>query len=1258
MVPTAIDTQDGSTQTAELWKSDGTAAGTTQILSGSNSFSDPDRLTQVGPSLFFVDDGTGALWVTDGLPSGTNELTTGIGASDLTRVGDELFFVDAAGTVYRSDGTPSGTGPVPSAGEIQAADLTAVGNKLFFLDETGALRTTDGTATLQILPPGASFTPGASLTAAGNSLFLIESSGQIWISDGTSDGTHSVVPDSGTFSAPDSLTPVEGKVYFVDLGTGALWTSDGTAAGTTIVTEQVFAGDLVGVRNTLFFIDENTGELWKSDGTGNGTVPLTSSATGPDAGLLTAVGDKLYFVDDNTGALWVSDGTSAGTTAVTQANGSAFDAKNLSDVNGTLYFQAFDPVHGTELWTTDGTSAGTHVVDVKAGLGPEPQVGLYRPLATTSATTYVAGPDANGDAFDLFPVDGGMLGAPILTAEDFDFATSLGATLFFTTNDPATGEPQLGKSDGTAAGTVAIAPTTGALHFPGPLVSTQDAVYFADLSNGQLWKTDGNELVPIAVSAGGDGGAGPISHLTPVGNDLYFATFNGIGKVDGVTSIETTITGGFILPSSFTPLDNSIFFIAASSTAHDGRPLDGPPALWKLDGNTASEITPAAGRIDYPTDLIAAGPNVYFITVDATTHETSLWKSDGTSGGTAEIGGNFSLPTFLLPLGTEAYFTAADGDGHPFTLWKTDGTTATEIFSGAVENNEASPIVVGNTLYFVSDGELWDTKEGSASAAQVTSDQGSFVQVSDLVVEGSDLYFDAYDVSHGNQLWRTDGTPSGTMPVTHSTEPNSSFPKDITAGPHDTTAVVDASSSSAVAFTFSAAVAGFDSADVTVTGGTLGTLNHLGLNDQNEDVYTAAFLPAAPGGTGSIQVTGVYADLAGNAGSASNVALVTATHVNNSPVLASAAPTLTTITEDDTDNADQTVASIIGSTITDVDDAAAQGIAVTGAANGNGHWQYSHDSGATWTAFGAVSASAALLLDGDDEVRFVPDARNGTLAGFTYRAWDETTGAPGARADTTTSGGISAFSTNANTASITVSSVNDPPVANPDTDSVGENQTKSFDVLANDSDVDTGDTKTLDSPLAAVMVTGANAAIDGIGASGAFAVVDNQILFTPGASFDALAANQVATVVVNYTMHDSQGSAASSALALTVNGVNDAPVLADVTPSEAYAPGGRALILSPNLTVADIDDSSLRSATVVASGNGTPFLGDVLAIDGVSNGTLPDYPNLSVTDSTQSGTLTLTGPDTPADFSAALRTVTFQSDDATPTDGRRSPRRF
>src|SRR5206468_11860610 len=97
--------------------------------------------------------------------------------------------------------------------------------------------------------------------------------------------------------------------------------------------------------------------------------------------------------------------------------------------------------------------------------------------------------------------------------------------------------------------------------------------------------------------------------------------------------------------------------------------------------------------------------------------------------------------------------------------------------------------------------------------------------------------------------------------------------------------------------------------------------------------------------------------------------------------------------------------------------------------SGNGTWQYSLDGGSSWSAVGAVSSSSSLLLDSSNLIRFVPNGISGTSASFTYRAWDESSGTVGTKASSSSSGATTSYSSAVATASLTVASVNDNPVA-------------------------------------------------------------------------------------------------------------------------------------------------------------------------------------------------------------------------------------
>ena len=196
--------------------------------------------------------------------------------------------------------------------------------------------------------------------------------------------------------------------------------------------------------------------------------------------------------------------------------------------------------------------------------------------------------------------------------------------------------------------------------------------------------------------------------------------------------------------------------------------------------------------------------------------------------------------------------------------------------------------------------------------------------------------------------------------------------------------------------------------------------------------------------------------LAGGRGLAANAAVIdeirigstflsVAPSVNSAPTITNGATVTLTGTNEDTTSSGTAVSNILtGASWADVDIGAASGIAIT-TATGNGTWQYSTD-GVTWTGFGAVTSTNALLLTSTCQVRYIPDSLNGETATFGFKAWDQTSGSasingtPG-YASTAASGGTTAFSANSASASMSVTAVNDAPVAVADTYSVNEDTT-------------------------------------------------------------------------------------------------------------------------------------------------------------------------------------------------------------------------
>jgi hypothetical protein len=155
---------------------------------------------------------------------------------------------------------------------------------------------------------------------------------------------------------------------------------------------------------------------------------------------------------------------------------------------------------------------------------------------------------------------------------------------------------------------------------------------------------------------------------------------------------------------------------------------------------------------------------------------------------------------------------------------------------------------------------------------------------------------------------------------------------------------------------------------------------------------------------------------------------ITVAAVNDAPSLTNVAYTFTGTTEDTASSA-VTVATLLTSRGSDVE-GAALGMAVK-SATGNGTWQYSTNNRSSWNAFGSVSSTQALLLGNTTYLRYLPDGINGESGGsaptLSFHAWDGSDGGTvGSQADLSLVGGASAFSATSDTATITVTSVDDP----------------------------------------------------------------------------------------------------------------------------------------------------------------------------------------------------------------------------------------
>ncbi|TSD82950.1 hypothetical protein FFK22_040315, partial [Mycobacterium sp. KBS0706] len=89
-------------------------------------------------------------------------------------------------------------------------------------------------------------------------------------------------------------------------------------------------------------------------------------------------------------------------------------------------------------------------------------------------------------------------------------------------------------------------------------------------------------------------------------------------------------------------------------------------------------------------------------------------------------------------------------------------------------------------------------------------------------------------------------------------------------------------------------------------------------------------------------------------------------------------------------------------------------------------------------------------------------------------------------------------------------------------------------LLANDTDPDSGDTKTLVS-------------VNGTGALGSVSINgDGNVVYDPGTAFQSLAAGATTTDTFTYTMQDSAGAQSTATVTITITGVNDGPTAGTV----------------------------------------------------------------------------------------------------------------
>ncbi len=291
-----------------------------------------------------------------------------------------------------------------------------------------------------------------------------------------------------------------------------------------------------------------------------------------------------------------------------------------------------------------------------------------------------------------------------------------------------------------------------------------------------------------------------ISDMAEVGGGLYFTArtrHNGreLWRSDGTE--ENTVLVGDLAPSDadldvqeMIGFQDDLYIVFAS----EGYGSE----LWRVEGASpqatlVKDINP--GNADARPSCLTVFKDMLYFTANDGVHGTQLWKSDGTEAGTSMLC-DFHTNERYLPsadyyhykpypilkvIGNSLYFLTVDNGGDNWEIWCSDGTAGGMRRTFSSRGNSFSPCYCaadrdGNILVLM-DGYsnnmcgLWRSDGVAENSVEVTQMNLGGLSMSDLLWYGyiesvnGLLYFFGYDEEHGYELWRSDGTASGTFMI-------------------------------------------------------------------------------------------------------------------------------------------------------------------------------------------------------------------------------------------------------------------------------------------------------------------------------------------------------------------------------------------------------------------------------------------------------------------------------------------------------------
>jgi ELWxxDGT repeat protein len=722
------------THGSELWRTDGTEAGTMMVKdinpngsSGGVPFL--SGVTYKNQVLFTANDGIHGTepWISDGTAAGTRMIAdldgtpASSGVTTVSFVG-ETILITANGAVWSSDGTPEGTHSI-----------------------TGNIGAGTGFARIGSL---------AVFTAAP-----AESGRELWKTDGTAEGTQMIAdiapgPTSGYRSGGAAIV---GNTYYfwaADDGVGQdIWATDGTAAGTRMVASLSATNS----SNFPFMFVDGGKAYVDMDGRLSATDLATGTTTVLEAsGVQTSVlaFGRLYYPSGD--LLKWTDGTT--TNIVKSLNGSP---TSLTFTGGKLYFAGNDPLHGNEPWVSeDGSEATTHLlVNVVPDGAPSSNPQDFQATDSLLFFTASGGGTGTGPFWRSDGTTAGTFSQPTdqFSYPQYDFThphdfTAWNGSLFFSAS--GIGPLHLWRNSGDAISLFKDFPNT----FFGGFLPTSRYLFFNTTTNSTStsWRSDGTTEGTATIN-----GLFGFTAAIEAASRTYMADTIALWVLDDTATNATKVADLFPYPGPFCRVGGTIFF------AQEKGPYR--RELWRTDGSVGGEslvkdINPGDNSSD-PKLLTAAGRYLFFIADDGV-HGQELWRSDGTPEGTILLKdirpGFFAAGIVSLTVANDVVYFAADDGVHGNELWRSDGTIngtfmVADLNPGNASSNPLYLCYAFGVLWFGADDglhghELWkienDTPVMVADLAAGPDSSGPY----GIAHTASHLFF-AASTSTGNELW-------------------------------------------------------------------------------------------------------------------------------------------------------------------------------------------------------------------------------------------------------------------------------------------------------------------------------------------------------------------------------------------------------------------------------------------------------------------------------------------------------------------------